>query len=77
MTKKVAKKIIEEQSTKINDKQIFIKENDCKKNLLQKKNHSKSKKNFAMSNKFRKFAIHFQRIKFLKKDITKCQEFAK
>ncbi len=32
--KKSSKKIIEEQSTKINDKQIFIKENDCEKNLL-------------------------------------------
>ena len=48
-----------------------------KNSLLAKKNAQRVKKNFAMSNKFRKFAIHFQRIKFLKKDITKCQEFAK
>lgn len=75
--KKTTKKIIHKRKAKQNEKQLFTNRSKIKNSLLAKKNAQRVKKNFAMSNKFRKFAIHFQRIKFLKKDITKCQEFAK
>lgn len=75
--KKQQKKIIHKRKAKQNEKQLFTNRSKIKNSLLAKKNAQRVKKNFAMSNKFRKFAIHFQRIKFLKKDITKCQEFAK
>ena len=74
---KTTKKIIHKRKAKQNEKQLFTNRSKIKNFLLAKKNAQRVKKNFAMSNKFRKFAIHFQRIKFLKKDITKCQEFAK